>query len=375
MFQVKPDRWETDSKEAATTPIGVAVIGCGYWGTNYVRVFNELPDARVIAICEKRAERLAEMQERLPNTILTANLGEVLANPLIQAVVISTEASSHFEIALKCLDEGKHLLIEKPITTTAADAEKLTCYADARKRVLMVGHTFIYNTGVRKVKELLDTRQDDIYYLHSSRTNLGPIRRDVNALWDLATHDIAIFNYLLDDVPDWVSAVGAKVLRNCREDVGFACLGYSGNIVAHIHVSWADPNKAREVVVVCSERRIVFNDLSGMEQVRIYERGIKPMTNEPTTYGEYRLQIRDGDILSPRIEPREPLKDECRHFLDCIRSGRSPLTSGLDGNNVLLVLEAMDKSIRNRGGQVEVQKHVRQQAPASNSLRRSIGAA
>jgi len=364
MLQAAPNIWKRDPKRETVMPIGVALIGCGYWGTNYVRVFDELPDTRVIAICEKRAERVAELQERLPNAALTTNLDDVLSNALIQAVVVCTEASSHFEIAKACLAAGKHLLIEKPITATSAEAQQLTRYAEAQKRVLMVGHTFIYNAGVRKVKELLDTRQDEIYYLHASRTNLGPIRRDVNVIWDLAAHDIAIFNYLLDDVPDWVSGVGVKVLRNCREDVGFACLGYPGNIVAHIHVSWADPNKAREVVVVCSERRIVFNDLNGMEQVRIYERGIKSMTNEPTTFGEYRLQIRDGDILSPRIEPREPLKDECRHFLDCIRSEKAPLTGGLDGSNVLLVLEAIDKSVRNSGRQVEVERHVLQRATA-----------
>jgi predicted dehydrogenase len=364
MSQTELESWKSDWSRATTKPIGVAVIGCGYWGANYVRVFNELPEARVCAICEKRTERLTELRERIPNAVLTTEVEDLLSNTFVQAVVISTEASSHFEIAMECLAAGKHLLIEKPITTTSHEAQQLTRYARSLDRVLMVGHTFIYNPGVRKVKELLDSRQDDIYYLHASRTNLGPIRRDVNALWDLATHYIAIFNYLLNDVPDWVSAVGAKVLRNCREDVGFACLGYPGNVVAHIHVSWADPNKAREVVVVCSERRIVFNDLNGVEQVRIYERGIRPMTNEPVTYGEYRLQIRDGDILSPRIESREPLKDECRHFLECIRSEKAPLTGGLDGSNVLLVLEAIDKSIRNRGGQVEVEKHVLQQATA-----------
>jgi predicted dehydrogenase len=220
----------------------------------------------------------------------------------------------------------------------------------------MVGHTFIYNPAVRKVKEYVSDAPDQVYYLHACRTNLGPIRRDVNALWDLATHDIAIFNYLLDGVPEWVSAVGARVLRNGREDVGFISLGYPDRILGHIHVSWADPNKAREIVVVCSDKRIVFNDLSGMEQVRVFEKGIRPVTTEPMSYGEYRLQIRDGDILSPKIEVSEPLKNQCRHFLECVETGKRPLTSGREGIDVLRVLKAMDRSVALQGTQVEVEK-------------------
>lgn len=344
--------------EVSAKATGIAVVGCGRWGMNYVRVLHELPEARVVAVCEKRPERLAEIKSRFPGVVLASDLEQIISDPSIDAVVIATEAGSHFEIAKACLLAGKHLLIEKPITTNSRDAETLALMAEAENCTLMVGHTFIYNTGVAKVKELLDTRRDDIYYLHACRTNLGPIRRDVNAIWDLATHDIAIFNYLLNDVPNWVSAIGAKVLRNNREDVGFVCLGYNNNILGQIHVSWADPNKAREVVVVCSERRIVFNDLSGGEQVRVFERGIRPVIEEPITYGEYRLQIRDGDILSPRIESREPLKDECRHFLECVRSQSVPATTAWDGKNVLLVLEAIDLSIKNDGEKTEVAKNV-----------------
>ena len=186
---------------------------------------------------------------------------------------------------------------------------------------------------------------------------MGPIRRDVNALWDLATHDIAIFNYLLESTPEWVSAVGAKVLRNGREDIGFIALGYPGDILGHIHVSWADPNKARELVVVLSDKRIVFNDLNGLEQVRVFEKGIRAITNRPQGYGEYRLQIRDGDIVSPKIEASEPLKDQCRHFLDCIESGKRPRTSGSEGIDVLRVLKAIDRSLALHGAQVEVKKN------------------
>jgi len=335
---------------------GVAVIGCGYWGMNYIRVFNELPESRIVAVCDKRTERLQEVNRRAPHMRVYSDLEPMLEDDGdIDAVVVCTEASTHYKLARRCIEHGVAVLIEKPITTSAVEAEKLTLFAEDKDVVLMVGHTFLYNAGIRRVKEYL-RQQDPIYYLHACRTNLGPIRRDVNALWDLGTHDIAIFNYLLDSVPDWVSAIGAKVLRNCREDVVFLSLGYPGGIVGHIHVSWADPNKAREVVVVCGDKRIVFNDLNGMEQVRIFEKGVRT-SDEPTSFGEYQLLIRDGDILSPRIEAHEPLKEQCRHFLNCIEHGSQPLTSGWNGRDVLRVLEAADRSLRVKGAQVEVERN------------------
>jgi len=246
------------------------------------------------------------------------------------------------------------VLVEKPLAATSKDAEDLMHLAEERGRVLMVGHTFLYNAGIRKVKEYIVAGTHRIYYLHACRTNLGPIRRDVNALWDLATHDVAIFNYLLGCSPEWVSGIGARVLRNGQEDVGFVSLGYPDGVVGHIHVSWADPNKAREVVVICSDKRIVFNDLNGLEQVRVFEKGVSSLPVEAANFGEYQLQIRDGDILSPKIEATEPLKEQCHHFLHCIATGSQPLTSGWDGYNVLCVMEAVDRSIQSKGAQVEV---------------------
>jgi len=345
--------------QSVSRPLGIAIVGYGYWGVNYVRVFNELPEARAVAVCDQRVERLQEVQRRFPEVSVTSRLEELLVQDGIDAVVVCTEAASHYSVARRCLAAGKHVLVEKPITTKVDEAEELAMFAESNGTVLMVGHTFIYNSAVRKVKEYISDGSGHIYYLHACRTNLGPIRRDVNALWDLATHDIAIFNYLLDAVPDWVSAVGARVLKNGREDVGFISLGYDDRILGHIHVSWADPNKAREVVVVCSDKRIVFNDLSGLEQVRVFEKGICPLITEPLSYGEYRLQIRDGDILSPKIEVSEPLKNQCRHFLECIESGSQPLTSGWDGVNVVRVLKAMDRSVALHGARVEIEKHDR----------------
>ncbi len=339
--------------------LGVAVIGCGYWGKNYVRVFGELPESRLVAICDQQPDRLQEMGKRYPGLHLSSSLDEVLALEGLDAVVVCTEPASHYSVAQACMAAGKHALVEKPLTTSLAQAEELSIIAEANSVTLMVGHTFIYNAGVRKVKEYID-QSDHVYYLYARRTNLGPIRRDVNAVWDLATHDIAIFNYLLDEVPTWVNAVGAKVLRNCREDVGFVILGYSNGVVGHLHVSWADPNKTRETVVVCSDKRIVFNDLNSLEQVRVFEKGVQLMeSNEPSNFGEYRLHLRDGNILSPKIEATEPLKEQCRHFLHCVTTGERPITDGAAGGDVLRVLEAIDRSIRNGGTQTEVAQNGR----------------
>jgi predicted dehydrogenase len=336
-------------------PLGVAVIGCGYWGMNYVRIFNELVESRVVAVCDQSRERLKEVSRRFPGVYLTTQVDDAAAQPGVDAVVVCTEATTHFNVTRRLLLAGRHILVEKPLTTVTAEADKLIELADSNSAILMVGHTFVFNAGVRKVKEYVQNGAGRVYYLYARRTNLGPIRRDVNALWDLAPHDIAIFNYLLDGTPQWVSAVGGKVLRNCRDDVGFISLGYPENVLAHVHVSWADPDKAREVVVVKSDKRIVFNDLNGIEQVRVFEKGVSTVEQEPLNYGEFRFEIRDGDIISPRIEPVEPLKHQCRHFLDCVRTGKRPISSGVEGRDVVSVLEAVNRSIECKGLQVEVE--------------------
>ena len=335
--------------------MGIAVVGCGYWGMNYVRIFNELTESRVVAVCEQSPERLKEVARRFPSVHLTTQIDDVVSQPDVEAVVVCTEATSHYKVARRMLAAGKHLLVEKPLTTTSTDASRLIELADSHSVTLMVGHTFIFNAGVRKVKEYVKQDSGRVYYLYARRTNLGPIRRDVNALWDLAPHDIAIFNYLLDCSPEWVSAVGGKILGNCRDDVGFVSIGYPGNILAHVHVSWADPDKAREVVVVKSDRRILFDDLNGVEQVRVFEKGVSTVDEEPLNYGEFRFQIRDGDIISPRIEPAEPLKNQCRHFLECVRTGKRPVSNGEDGRDVVRVLEAINRSIECKGLQVPVE--------------------
>jgi len=341
-----------------TDEIGIAVLGCGYWGINYVRVFSELAGARVVVVCDQRADRLREVKRRFPKVQVSNDVTEALRQDGVDAAVICTEAKTHYEIARQCLRAGCHILVEKPVTTSAADAASLTAFAESTGVTLMVGHTFLYNPGVQKLKDYIDQGQlGRIYYLHARRTNLGPIRHDVNALWDLAPHDVSIFNYLLGSVPEWVSAVGAKVLRNCREDVGFISLGYRDGVVGHIHVSWAEPNKAREVVVVGSDKRIVFDDLNPLERVRVFDKGVAPVMVEPASYGEFQFLMRDGDIVSPRVEVSEPLRNQCSHFLECVKGDRRPLTGGRQGYEVVRVMEAIERSIERQGAPVEVREN------------------
>lgn len=336
------------------TPLNVAVIGCGHWGRNYVRLISELPDSRVAVVCDQSEARLNDIKSRFVDIPTTTNVADVLTYD-IDAAVICTTASTHYTIARPFLEAGIPLLVEKPLTINAAEAEILTELAEARDTILMVGHIFLFNPGVQKVKEYIKKSETgSIYYMHSRRTNLGPVRHDVNALWDLATHDISIFNYLLDSEPEWVSAVGGKVLRNNRDDVGFATLGYGSGVLGHIHVSWADPTKVREVVVVGSRVRIAFNDLDASEKVRVYYKGMSSENNEASNYGEFQSEIHDGDVLSPRVEMGEPLKNQMMHFIECVQKHQQPISDGHAGLSIVRSLEAIDRSIENNGAPVQV---------------------
>jgi predicted dehydrogenase len=332
----------------------VAVIGCGYWGGNYVRLFSELPETQVVAVCDQRPECLEKVGKRFPNVILTQSVDELLTLPDLDAVVICTYASSHFQIARQCLEAGKHVLLEKPMTTNVADAEQLIELAEARDLTLMVGHIYLYNAGIRKIKALIDKGDTgQLYYLYSQRTNLGPVRYDVNAIWDLAPHDISIMNFFLNSAPEWVSAIGHRALRSSREDVGFISMGYPNEVVCSIHVSWADPDKVRQIVVVGSTKRVVFNDLNPQEPIRIFEKGFVPSSSLPTSFGE-QYAIRNGDIISPNVGLSEPLKEQCLHFVNCVQRHERPLTDGQNGRDVVRVMVAIEESIKRKGAPIEL---------------------
>jgi predicted dehydrogenase len=336
--------------------IGIGIIGCGYWGINYVRVFDELPGCRVLGVCDLNEERLSRVRQRFSHVATHTDLSALL-DEQTEAIVVATPSSTHYTLARQCLLSSKHVLVEKPFVTEGiAEGERLIALAKDRQRTLMVGHTFLYNPSVRVMKEYVDAGDcGEIYYLHATRTNLGPIRKDANALWDLIPHDLSIFGYLLGSQPLWVSAVATRLLRNSREDVGFVTLAYPNGVLGHIHASWADPDKVREVVLVGSKRRVVFNDLNTRESIRIFEKGISPSETDVDSFGEFRLLIRDGDIISPKVEAGEPLKNQCAHFLECIANGSRPLSDGANGLEVVRTLLAIDESVRRNGAPVEVQ--------------------
>ena len=336
-------------------PIRLALIGFGYWGPNYARVVNDLPNAALTVVCDANADRLALVHRRYRQIATCARIDDLWSRDDVDGVVIATPASTHERIVRAALENGRHVLVEKPMALTVCAGEALCRLAATAGRVLMVGYTFLYNAGVRKMKEYMAPEQfGQVYYLHATRTNLGPIRHDVNAVWDLAPHDVAIFNYLLGEQPAWVSAIGARVLRTARDDIAFATLGYSNEVLGNIQVSWTDPNKVREVVAVGSRRRLVFNDLNDVERLRVFERGVSVGDAVADSYGEFKLLVRDGDIISPKVEPSEPLKNQCQEFVEAIAAGRTPLASGTFGLGVIRTLAAIEASMSARGAAVQV---------------------
>lgn len=326
--------------------IKVGIIGCGYWGKNYIRIFNELPNCVLFGICDKDPDRL----KQFPHITGFINFEELLPN--VDAVVVATPAILHYDVVRVCLESGKHVLVEKPITTSSKSAEKLLDLV--QNNILMVGFTFLYNRGVRELAEYIQAGSlGQLHYLQATRTNLGPIRKDVSALWDLAPHDISIFNYLLNKMPTRVSAVGLNSLDNGLNDVIFASLIYPGGLVGNIHVSWLTPNRVREVVLVGSKERVVFDDTSIAERIRIYKRGVGPVLEVSGPY-EHHFKVEDGDTIIPKLALSEPLKEQVKHFVECIKNGQQPLSDGQMGLDVVRVLEAMDLSISWDGVPVEI---------------------
>jgi predicted dehydrogenase len=332
----------------------MGVVGCGYWGINYIRVFEEISGTTVTRVCDTRGERLALVKQRYPLINTHTTVQDLLNDNQLEAVVVATPATTHHTIVRQCLEAEKHVLSEKPLTVSTEQAQDLVDLAHQVDKVLMVGHTFLYNSGIQKMKELVDRKDFSLYYLHATRTNLGPIRQDIDVVWDLAPHDISIFGYLLDAKLVQVSAVGGRLLGTDRYDVAFITLTYANGVIGNVHVSWADPNKVRTVVAVGNSQRIVFDDLNNLERLRVFEKGVEPSKQEADSFGEYRLLIRDGDIISPRIEPSEPLKNQGLHFLTCIEQGQVPLSDGASGRDVVRVMEAIDQSLHKNGQPIEI---------------------
>jgi predicted dehydrogenase len=334
--------------------VRIAVIGCGQWGLNYLRVMNSLEGSRVVAACDLSSERLERAGEAIPGVRTTTSAEEVLSDPKVDAVVVATPATAHYPVVKAALAAGKDCLVEKPLTTEPAEARDLRDLAAATGRVLMVGHIFKYNAAINFVQQLVAGGGiGDLEYLYFTRTNLGPIRKDVNVVWDLVTHDVSILLHFLHRSPSWISAQGASFLAEGCEDVAFATLGFDHGVIANIRASWLDPRKVREITLVGTRRMVVFNDLDASEPVRIFDKGTM---QEPDyrSFGDFKMVTRNGDVVSPAIPASEPLQNQCRAFLDSVKTRQTPLSDAEDGVRVVEIVTAINRSIAERGAPVSL---------------------
>ena len=338
-----------------TAAITLGQLGCGYWGPNLLRNFSSQPHCRVKWLADQVAERRAFVEANHPQTRTTADADEVIDDPDVQAVVVVTPAFTHFALAKKALLAGKHVFVEKPLATTTRDADELCALAAERDLTLMVGHTFLYNGAVRYMKQKLDSGElGQPYYLYSHRLNLGQVRSDVNAWWNLAPHDVSILLYLMNgELPVSVAAHGVAYLQSDIEDVVFATLTWASGVMAHVQVSWLDPGKVRKVTMVCSRKMIVYDDVSD-DKIAIIDKGVDqaPRLGERMDYDKPnpkgQLSLRSGDVVLPRVNVPEPLKVESAHFIECIRTGQPPITGPQHARDVVAVLEAGQRSLREK---------------------------
>jgi len=331
------------------------ILGCGHWGRNYVRLFSGMIGSENIVVADPEAKALDTMARQFRGIGTEKDPVKACRKGGYTVAVVATPAARHYEMVKLCLAKGADVLAEKPLTLDVRQAEKLADMAASGGRILMVGHTFLYNPAVRKVRDLLDAGTcGDIYYMKATRTHLGLIRPDVNAIWDLAPHDVSIFNYLIGAMPLSVSASGGCFLKKDKEDVAFINLRYPGNILGHIHVSWTDSNKERTLNVVGSKARIVFDDLNALERVKIFEKGIGLNVAGADTFGEFLFTLRDGDIISPKVETNEPLLEVCKEFISCVESRKKPRSDAATGVDVVRVMVAIQRSLQRGGATVQV---------------------
>lgn len=339
--------------------IQVAVIGAGHWGPNLIRNFHNAQQSRVRWVVDPAAQRLALVQRGFPDVQVSPDAATALADPQVQAVVVATPTATHYALVKAALEAGKHVLCEKPITTRAAEGDELVALAERQGCVLLVGHVFLYNDAIRRVRQYLERGElGRVYYVSMVRTNLGPIRMDVNAAWDLASHDISIVNYWLGANALTASAVGGTWINPSIEDAVFATLKYPEGVLVNLHASWLNPRKARDITVVGDKRMLTFDDLNLNEPLRIYDKRVTDEVTHPglvDSFAAFRASIRDGDITIPKVALGEPLKNECDHFLECVASGRPPRTGGRDAVAVVRVLEAIERSARAAGKEQRVE--------------------
>ena len=334
--------------------IGMGVIGLGHWGPNHLRIFSQCAGVRMVAAADLSADRRRHVGQLYPDVEMVADAKDVFSRADVDAVVIATPATTHFAITKMALEAGKHVLLEKPMCTTLADARALAAVADHCKRILVHGHVFVYNTGIRYLHDgLAKGSFGDIQYLHATRTNLGPIRRDVNVVEDLATHELTIFDYLFGRGPVWVQAAGSCLLGTTFEDVAFVTLAYGESTLAHVHVSWLNPQKVRTITLVGNQRMVTWNDMEPLEQIRVYDKGVM---DEPyyDSFGEFQMRLREGDIVIPRLNMQEPLKVQAEAFLRRLRTGELTPAETDAGLRGAACLDAIATSLRESGRRVRL---------------------
>ncbi|MCL5291413.1 MAG: Gfo/Idh/MocA family oxidoreductase [Actinobacteria bacterium] len=345
----------------------LALVGYGYWGPNLLRNFMEFSECRVKYVCDRSPIQLEKAALKYPHLLLTQSFDEVTDDDEVDAVVIATPISTHHALAKKALLRGKHVFVEKPLAADSASAEELVGLAEMQNLILMVGHTFKYNPPVIKIKELIDTGElGDIYYISSSRVNLGLHQPDVSVIWDLAPHDLSMLFYWLNEEPLQVHAFGRGCLRPDKPDVVFINLAFESGAVAELQLSWLSPVKLRRTVIVGSKKMLIYDDTESVEKVKLFDHGVNLVEQgsfgamadinyfvEPSSFGEFQLSYRCGDIISPHLDNYEPLQALAKHLVECILDGRRPKTDGLDGLRVVRALERAESSLMCNGNFVE----------------------
>jgi predicted dehydrogenase len=329
---------------------GICIVGYGYWGPKLVRNFLQTGGG-IVAVCDENAERLGRARKDFPGLRTYSSFDALLADPACDAVALATPVSTHYTLARRALEAGRHVLVEKPLTTARREADELIALAARQQRVLMVDHTFLYHPAVRKIKALIDAGDlGQLRYIDSTRINLGLFQHDVNVLWDLAVHDLSIVNYLTPERPVAVSAVATAHTAGAPENIGFIVLRYGSGMVVHLNCSWVSPVKIRHILIGGDRRMILYNDLDANEPVKVYDSGYQAHTDEERN--RLLFDYRAGDVYSPKIPPGEALAALARDFSGAIREGRPPVSDGRFGADVTAILEAAQESVKRRGQEV-----------------------
>ena len=327
----------------------IAVVGAGYWGPNLIRNFFQIPDCRMKICCDLNKDRLVRIKTLYKDIEVTTNIQDILQNDSIDAVAIATPVYTHKNLAMQCLEKGKHVLIEKPLASSSTECWEMIRKAEENHVKIMVGHTFEYVSAVNKAKEIIDSGElGEIFYVYAKRVNLGLFQPDINVIWDLAPHDISIILYLMDKFPISVNAQGKAHFKSEIEDVATTTLNFENGTIAFLHNSWLDPAKIRRTTIVGSKKMLVYDDIEPNEKLKIYDKGVEAPPYYDT-YAEFQFSYRYGDILIPKIDQVEPLRKECQHFIDCIQHDKTPQTDGYNGLRVVAIIEAANESIRREG--------------------------